>query len=187
LAGQVRLVGEIRDYAGEWHRDSLLCEVHGVEVYLYSDGELLDSSTTDYGTYGWFVERNGIYTAKAWAVPTVAESVGPVTCGRYSCDAPDTLVLGRHGLIVVFPNPFVAAATISFYLHSPAPALLTVSNVTGQRVKTISEGTLPAGELTVQWDGTDDQGTRLPSGPYWIILHTGEDYSCVLAFVGDDV
>ena len=175
----------MRDASGMYLGDIPLHEVHGVEVFLYSDGELVDSCSTHYGTYLWFVTAYGTYTVKTWVVPSVVESIGPVACERYSCDTPDTLVLGRHGEISLYPNPFLASATIGFDLGELSSILLTVRNVEGQTVKTVDEGVKPPGRHSIQWDGTDSLGVRVASGPYWIVLQVGDDYRYVLASMAE--
>jgi hypothetical protein len=182
--GQVRLTGEIRDEANNYYRDSLLDYLHGVKVYLYSDGDLLDSCSTDYGTYGWEVTAHGIYSVATWVVPAHPKTVGPIVCGEHSCDTPDTLVLGRRGDISLYPNPFAASAAAAFELEASSSVLLTVRYIDGTLVRTLVDGTRAPGHHTVLWDGNNDQGAPVPPGPYWVVLRVEEDeYRYVLALV----
>jgi hypothetical protein len=64
------------------------------------------------------------------------------------------------------PNPFNPATTIRFTLASGGPATLTVFNMLGQKVRTVFDGTVPAGETAVVWDGRDDAGNAVASGIY---------------------
>ncbi len=181
----MRLTGEIRDEVDNYYRDSLLYEAHGVEVYLYSEDVLIDSCSTDYGSYGFQVSDQGVYSFRTWVVPLVVETAGPVVCADHSCDTPDTLMLGRHGEIHLYPNPFGASVTIAFDLDELSSMLLTVRDIQGQTVKTIAEGFIPPGRHSIRWDGTDSLGVRVASGPYWIILRAGEDHRYLLALVGE--
>ncbi len=65
-----------------------------------------------------------------------------------------------------YPNPFNPATTIAFTLDTPGRAMLTVYNLAGQAVRTLEDGSLPAGRHEVVWDGTDDAGVRVSSGIY---------------------
>ena len=44
----------------------------------------------------------------------------------------------------------------------------------GARLRTIVDGTLPAGRHALAWDGRDERGARLPAGVYWARLQAGE-------------
>jgi hypothetical protein len=156
-----------------------------VKAYLYSDGTLLDSCSTEYGTYWWEVTPNRTYTVKTWVVPSLPKSVGPVICGERSCDTPDTLVLGSHGDIVLYPNPFAGSAAVGFVLPEEASTVLEVRDIDGKTVKTIDQGVKPAGVHVIGWNGTDDQGIPLPPGPYWVVLRVDDDYRYLLALVYD--
>ena len=47
-------------------------------------------------------------------------------------------------------------------------ATIRIENETGQVVRTIDMGTLPAGQHRYSWDGMDDNGNVLPAGDYKI-------------------
>jgi len=53
--------------------------------------------------------------------------------------------------------------------------VLDVYNVLGQHVVRLSQGTLPAGEYDVTWDGVDRAGHRVASGVYFYRLQVGDD------------
>jgi hypothetical protein len=76
-------------------------------------------------------------------------------------------VLGNH------PNPFNPATTIRFVLAGPAVARLTVVDVRGHTVATLSSGPLPSGEHAVRWDGRRDDGSVAASGVYRVVLDAG--------------
>lgn len=181
----MRLTGEIRDTQGNYYHDSVLCDVTGVPVYRYADGELIDSSTTHYGDYGFECYEGKAYTLKTWVVPSIVESAGPVTCTRTSCDTPDTLVLSPYGAISSYPNPFVVSASIEFGIEETSAIRLTVRGVGGEILKTLAESESPAGQHTIRWDGLDDKEVRVPAGPYWAVLRIGDEYRYTLVLVAD--
>jgi len=47
---------------------------------------------------------------------------------------------------------------------------LAVYDVMGRRVRTITDGELPAGGTEVRWDGRDANGTKVGSGVYFASL-----------------
>jgi len=76
------------------------------------------------------------------------------------------------------PNPFTAQTRISFVLQEEGPISLEVFNLLGQKVKTLQDGYLQAGEYESGWDGCDDNGKALSSGIYFYRLVSGDGLEC---------
>ena len=74
-----------------------------------------------------------------------------------------------------FPNPTSAGTTIPFYLPADDDILLNVLDMNGKVVKQLAFGQYPAGNHTVEWDGTNAAGTPVASGVYIYQLHTSSD------------
>jgi len=82
-----------------------------------------------------------------------------------------------------FPNPFLSGAqsnlarnpatTIPFHLEKAASIKLTVINLMGQTVRTLSAGPMAAGNHLVQWDGRNDAGEIVATGTYLFRLENG--------------
>jgi len=68
------------------------------------------------------------------------------------------------------PNPFAAETRIEFGLPSPSRATLRVYDVAGRLVKTLAEGSFPAGVRLLIWNGKDDAGRTVRSGIYFLRL-----------------
>jgi hypothetical protein len=68
-----------------------------------------------------------------------------------------------------YPNPFNPDTRISFYLPRAADVKLEIFNVLGQRVSTLIDGSLEAGDHSVIWDGS-----QAASGIYFYRLQAGE-------------
>ena len=66
-----------------------------------------------------------------------------------------------------YPNPFNAGTGIEFDLYSWGRVDLSIYNIMGQKVRTIMPGKLDAGRHTISWNGMDDRGKRVSSGPYF--------------------
>ena len=73
-------------------------------------------------------------------------------------------------LFTVTPNPFTGSAQIKYMVFDDAHITLTVYDVAGRNIKTLIDGVLQNGIHTVDWDGTDDTGTNLSAGVYFLEL-----------------
>ncbi|TSA25827.1 T9SS C-terminal target domain-containing protein, partial [bacterium] len=72
------------------------------------------------------------------------------------------------------PNPFGSNTTISYALPEEAVVEITIYNIRGQRVKTLVNGKLSAGNHSITWNGEDDNRKRLGNGIYLYKLSTGK-------------
>ena len=71
------------------------------------------------------------------------------------------------------PNPFNSGTSIGFSLPRGQRAEIAVYSVTGQRIRTLHSGFLPAGAHRVQWDGRTAAGELAASGVYFYELKAG--------------
>jgi len=86
-------------------------------------------------------------------------------------DAPQVAVPAAR-IASVHPNPFNPRTEVVFSLPRQASASLAVFGLDGRRVATLLEGSRPAGEHRVAWDGRG-----LPSGAYVVRLVAGGQVS----------
>ncbi|MCK5146168.1 T9SS type A sorting domain-containing protein [bacterium] len=74
-----------------------------------------------------------------------------------------------------FPNPFNPSTKIRFRMAEEARVEITVFDLMGRKVCTITSGELhSAGNYFKYWNGQDDSGARVPSGAYLIQLKAGD-------------
>lgn len=73
------------------------------------------------------------------------------------------------------PNPFTATTQISFSTELPGFASVRVFALSGQLVRTLADGEMPAGERTLVWDARDAAGRVLPPGVYLLQVSTPEE------------
>lgn len=73
-------------------------------------------------------------------------------------------------LLQNYPNPFNQSTTFKFYLAKNADVSLNVYNTKGQLVKSILNSNRSFGVNEIKWDGTNNNGKRLPSGKYYCLL-----------------
>jgi hypothetical protein len=78
-------------------------------------------------------------------------------------------VPGRTALLNNCPDPFNAVTTISFDLQRPGNVRLEVYNLMGQRVATLVDGRIGAGQHEVRWDASP-----YSSGIYFYRLTTSD-------------
>jgi flagellar hook assembly protein FlgD len=74
-----------------------------------------------------------------------------------------------------YPNPFNPETTIVFNLtaEDAENAELVIYNLKGQKVKTLVNEVLPAGEHSVVWDGKNTNNKAVASGIYFYNLKVG--------------
>jgi hypothetical protein len=120
-----------------------------------------------------YVETETLNAADAQAITTLypAFSAGLVSVqvptGSDDDDHPN--LPGSFSLAQNYPNPFNPSTQINFMLPKRSKAELEVFNVLGQRVATLVNEVLPAGEHTVTFDAS-----RQPSGIYFYRLTHSE-------------
>ena len=73
-----------------------------------------------------------------------------------------------------FPNPFNTSTTITFQLALPSQVELAIYSISGQRLRTLISGSLPAGHHRLQWDGRNERGESVASGAYLYQLLAGD-------------
>ncbi|MCF7920878.1 MAG: T9SS type A sorting domain-containing protein [Candidatus Cloacimonetes bacterium] len=69
-----------------------------------------------------------------------------------------------------YPNPFNPETVISFDLPVDADVELTIYNIKGQKVKTLTDAYLTAGKHNYLWCGEDAHGSPVSSGIYYYQL-----------------
>ena len=79
-------------------------------------------------------------------------------------------VAGQFTLEQNYPNPFNPLTRIDFSLPGSAEVKIKVFNVLGQKVRTLVNARMKAGQHHVLWDGRDETGRMLPAGVYFYRL-----------------
>jgi hypothetical protein len=69
-----------------------------------------------------------------------------------------------------YPNPFNPITTIKYNLPKSGYVRLKITNLLGQKIKTLIEEWQTSGYKTIVWDGADDNGDKVCSGIYFYSL-----------------
>lgn len=75
--------------------------------------------------------------------------------------APTDFALMRN-----YPNPFNPETTIRFQLKETSRVILSVYNLNGQLVRTLTNGELSSGAHNIRWNARDTQGNPVAGGIY---------------------
>ena len=131
---------------------------NGCEVQFYTGNEPADVIG---GTYNFsngittinFVDDTNFHIEVEWSLPWVSVEE------EYS----EIEIL--HNLSI-YPNPFNEANTISFTLTKPQKISIEVFNIKGQRVTTLIDSYIQAGNHNETWYGIDYNNNVVSSGTY---------------------
>lgn len=69
-----------------------------------------------------------------------------------------------------YPNPFNNETSLSFYLEKSETVNLVIYDILGNSVRSLFNGTAPAGKMQLIWDGKNDNGVSIASGIYFYNL-----------------
>jgi len=178
LTGRVRLVGALRNAAGDSIDIQRFENADSVRVYLYHGSTIEDSTRTTSGGYRFGSLSGGPYSVVTilWGDIGDTVSIANVTADA----AADTLVFQSSPTMIGFPNPFQDATAVRFPVPSASAVELVARKPSGLTVRSLVQQLLPAGYHQVTWDARDDSGNLVPAEPYWILYRAGSDYRCRL-------
>lgn len=80
-------------------------------------------------------------------------------------NVPDNFYLSQN-----YPNPFNSHTTIEFSTVMPKKTKIVIYNILGQKIKELFNGLSDAGLNYAVWNGTNDAGGTVASGPYLYCL-----------------
>ena len=86
----------------------------------------------------------------------------------------DTGLPQEFALEAAYPNPFNASVQIPFAVWQANTSVeLTVHDVLGRTVRTLTSGPMAAGQHVLQWDGRNAAGESVGNGAYLVQLRAG--------------
>ena len=81
-------------------------------------------------------------------------------------------------LIKAYPNPFNLRTSLTFTLPTSGKTVLEIYNANGERIITLANRFFTAGTHMVYWNGTDQNGSVMPSGLYFVRLISAKKQTC---------
>jgi len=66
-----------------------------------------------------------------------------------------------------YPNPFNSSTTIMYEIKEDNYVTISIYNVLGEKIITLTQKEHPAGDYEISWDGRDDNGNEVSSGIYF--------------------
>lgn len=133
----------------------------------HADGSVIASISGDQGNFMGIAEPDIAYATWKW---NYDESVAGFSLDNITFSTPLASVGDRTAATTVDaePNPFAAQTWIRWGLPRAAHVRVSVFDVRGRRVATLLDAQRPAGEDLLRWNATDDTGSRVPSGVYFV-------------------
>jgi len=147
---------------------------------LTSDSDVFVTKRTGIGTcqsnglkspVGWWYYYVDNVTASGYTFRTdLGETQDAIYAGGIppALSTPDAFSVSQSGRAT-------SGAAVEFTLNLPEDCYVSfaVYNVAGQRVRTLVEDALPAGSITISWDGTGTSGAPLSNGVYFYRVAAG--------------
>jgi len=176
------LTGELTDseITLNWQH-STFRELQCFNIYRnINTGEFMLLDTTDQLSYADYIDplqsfTYGYYVTAKYAQDNESSGSNEVYI-EYIVTSIDNDILHLE-LLGNYPNPFNPETLISFSTTELVEKIeIIIYNLKGQKIKTLLNEVLPAGDHTVIWNGTDDNGKNVSSGVYLYKMKIG-DYS----------
>lgn len=143
-----------------------------LEYYnVYLDGALVGTTSETYWYYYDLISGTN-YTASVEAVYTSGTSPMATIEFVYNGTSNDDIINIKTELKGNYPNPFNPSTNISFSLSSEQKISLEIYNLRGEKVATLINSTLPAGNHNICWNGNDSSNRKVASGVYLYRMQT---------------
>ena len=180
----------------------------GFTVPVYTDNGKIGDGLTNSGEAIYLIDKTGVIVARVahddWPddqsivrIPSDSDTFVPHTTasptqalfspGRAVESPPESAAkapaIGSDTSLQVWPNPFNTTTDLRFHLNQAAAVHMAIYNVQGQRVRTLVDAPLHAGVHQMRWDGRDERGHSVATGPYFArlrIAHSPPRYAKLL-------
>ncbi|MCK4653196.1 MAG: T9SS type A sorting domain-containing protein [Candidatus Cloacimonetes bacterium] len=94
----------------------------------------------------------------------------------------ENMITLNSRFIGCYPNPFNPQTTALFNIKKDSHVTLSVYNIRGEKIKSLVNRVMQAGQHSVVWNGTDNSNNEVSSGIYFFefdVNNTGGDYTSV--------
>jgi len=138
-----------------------------VGYYIYRNDSIVNISSTNSFT-DWGLEDSTDYNFSISAYDAAKnESPRSNTINVTTEPSGIAIPLKEFKLEQNHSNPFNSSTTIDYSLPTTSHVTLKIYDITGREIKTLVDEVKPAGKYTVEWNGTDRTGKKVPSGTYF--------------------
>ena len=94
--------------------------------------------------------------------------------GKYAALAvEETTIPDEYSLNQNYPNPFNPTTRIQYSLPKAGLVQISIYTLMGQKIATLVNRNMDAGQYIITWHAMDDQGRKVPSGIYFYTLESG--------------
>jgi len=91
----------------------------------------------------------------------------------------DNEIIQDYTSITNYPNPFNPTTTIKFSIQNDSEVELTICNIKGQKIRTLTQHRLSKGSHSIIWNGDDESGKAVSSGIYFYRLNVNDKTEAV--------
>lgn len=119
--------------------------------------------------YSTVIDQEGILRFKGYGVPLqqIQQTIDQLL--TTAIEKPINISQSFQ-LLENFPNPFNPSTTLQFVLPKAQQIELQIFDSRGRLVRQLANGTYPAGQHHVVWDGRNEAQIEQPSGAYFYRL-----------------
>ncbi len=165
-------------------------DIHAVTVDTSQKKDIIYAGTGGEGVYystdhgeTWLTYRQGLdnktITCFAFMNHTATQLCAGAEHGGVWINTPVAVSVNSTGATTLpsnfrlqqnYPNPFNPYTVIRYQLPHPTRVKLTIHDVLGHEIVTLTDNHQQAGQYHIKWDGRDQHGDRVTSGIYFCRL-----------------
>ncbi|MBN1481506.1 T9SS C-terminal target domain-containing protein [candidate division KSB1 bacterium] len=119
--------------------------------------------------YGDRIACGQLFLLPAYSICTLVGDYDPAQVKDEVAITPETYALFQN-----YPNPFNPTTTISFQVPKTSTVTITIYNVLGRKVYTLTDRSFQPGLYSMLWNGLDKTGQPVSSGMYLYRLQAGD-------------
>lgn len=169
-----------KTYMQKEEYDIAISHLETVIANPVDDIELTDALKDEAYCYVKLIEEGSralpeICTVKPQNFNEFQQIVSELENGFYEAEEPiEEEIIPVNVTIFNYPNPFNPTTTINFSLLENGNVVLSVYNVKGQKVRTLTNEFLEKGLHSIEWNGKDTNNKSVSSGIYFYKISAGK-------------
>ena len=157
-------------------------DADGVPVELVRGDRVVAQTRTAGGGYRFPAVNPGSYLVRVRVIGSIAYDTKPLTVANFDIAAAETLRVLSKGDLYPVPNPIGPSTSIFFYVPDSEQVVVSIVDLSGNRIRQLIAGGIPAGLNQVTWDGLDQDG-HAPATPLnWVTFASGDSVRAQLLF-----